>query len=294
MIWRANLHRMYRNLASLRTPVRVFLMGLAGVMLAGCNHGSSETPGNSAAPTSSPTETVAKGERIIETYRSLDSSKSSVMKLEARVSNSGAGSSRSVRLTMYHKREPDGRQKMLFEFTSPPEERDRDGLVTVTPQGELEAVRYMQSTDKFVASTSATGEDSLFGMSLQELLGGQSEKYEHRLVEETLAGDAPVYKLEGTLKPGADSRFPRVVLLLARDSSVALSIELYDSRNELARRITVDKVEQISGHWTRMRWTVDNVAHGKKVEFTTLEAKYDQKIDDSIFSREHLKKITVR
>jgi hypothetical protein len=275
---------------------RVLVVCLVSAVLAGCGDDASrgKDPKDLDASTPKPAEPTAAGARIMETYRSLDSSKSSVMKLEARVTDTATGSSRAVRLTMYRKRDGDGRQEMLFEFTSPPEERDRDGLVIVTPPGEVEAIRYMQSTDKFVATTSATGEDSLFGMSLQELLGGQPEKYDHRLVEETIAGNVPANKLEGTLKPGADSRFQRVVLLMAKDTSAALSIELYDSRDELARRVTVERSEQVSGYWTRMRWTVDNIAHGKKIEFTTLSARYDQKLDGSIFSREHLKRISTR
>jgi len=43
-----------------------------------------------------------------------------------------------------------------------------------------------------------------------------------------------------------------------------------------------------------MHWIVDNPAKPKKVEFTTLEAKYDQNLSDSLFTREHLKKISIK
>ena len=83
-------------------------------------------------------------------------------------------------------------------------------------------------------------------------------------------------------------------MLLSKENSAAVVAEFYDNHNELMRRLTIDRMEQTGGHWTRRRWTVDNLARQKKIVFETLEAKYDQNLGDAIFSREHLKKLAAK
>jgi hypothetical protein len=201
---------------------------------------------------------------------------------------------RQLQLNMYRKHEPNGRLLILIEFTAPAEERDRDGLITVFPDGRIEAVRYVQSTNSFLVSNEATSEDALFGMTPQELAEGQPEKYDFTLSgEETLDG-VPAYRLEGRLKKGADSKFRRLVLLISKQDFAPLQAEFYDNHNELARRLVVTKSGLIDGHWTRLRWTLDNRARQKQIEFEAMDVKYDQSLSDSLFTREHLKKIASR
>jgi len=179
---------------------------------------------------------------------------------------------------------------MLVEFTTP-SERDRSALVTITPQGEVEGVRYAQSNDSYVATKGVTTEESLFGMTLQELIGGQPEKYDFKLTGAVAHLSSQVYRLEGRLKEGAESRFPRLVLLISKENNSAVSAEFYDNHDELARRLTVDVAEPRQGHWTRLKWTLQNPGRKKTVEFETIDAKYDQNLSDSLFSRQHLKEI---
>jgi len=233
--------------------------------------------------------------QIIERHRALANIRDSTIKMRAQVNATEESSSpRQIQLTMYRKHHADGRLLMLIEFTAPPEERDRDGLITVYPDGRIEAVRYVQSTDSFIVVIDPASEDALFGLTPQELAEGQPEKYEFTLADEETFDGVPVYRLEGKLKQGAESKFPRTVLLISKQNFTAVQAEFYDNHDELARRLTVSKFEQIAGHWTRTRWTIDNRARQRKIDFEAVDAKYDQNLSDSIFSREHLKKIASR
>jgi hypothetical protein len=257
-----------------------------------CNNnggGPDKKTANSSAQPAPPAP--ADATQILARNRALDNSRDSTMQLRARIQGSD-GVPPEVAMTVYRKRGADGRLLMLVEFTSPVQERDRSAIVTVSPQGEVEGVRYAQSGDTFVSSKGVMSEDSLFGMTLQELIDGQPEKYDFKVVGEETVGSTPVYKLEGVLKPGAESKFNRMVMLISKDDSALLGAEFYDNHNELLRRLTVDKMEQVAGHPTRLHWLVDNPAKQKKIEFTTADAKYDQNLSDSIFNRENLKKIT--
>jgi hypothetical protein len=267
------------------------------ISLAGCGKRPEATLASAESETS-PSSSGITAAQIIERHLALDTSQNSTIKMRAQISSEGESAElnapKQLQLTIHRKREANGGFLTLIEFTAPLEERDRDGLITVSPDGGIEAVRYVQSTDTFIVTTDATGEDALFGMTPQELAEGQPEKYDFRLAgEDTYKGTA-VYRLEGTLKHGAESKFRRLVLLISKQDFADLQAEFYDNHNELARVLAVSKTEQIAGHLTRLRWTIDNRARRKKIDFETVEVKYDQNLSNSLFTRDHLKKIASR
>ncbi len=250
-----------------------------------------------AGPATAPPSQMSAAQ-IIERYRSLDDSHDATIKMKALITSqedpAGLNAPQQIQLTMYRRREPDSRLLILAEFTSPPEERDRDGLITVFPDGRIEAVRYVQSTASFLVATDATSEDALFGLTPQELADGQPEKYNFTLVGEETYEGTPVYRLEGSLNQGAESKFSRVNLMISQQDFAALEAEFYDNHGELARRLVVSRAEKIAGHWTRLRWIIDNLARRKKIDFEAVEVKYDQNLSDSTFTRKHLKKVASR
>ena len=277
-----------------KVRIGVFVVVL---LAAACAKKGSETIDTAAGPASKPSSQMSASQ-IIDRYRSLDNSHDSTIKLRAQITGGEdspeLNTPRQIQLTLYRKREPDSRLLILVEFTSPPEERDRDGLITVFPDGRIEAVRYVQSTDSFLVATEATSEDALFGLTPQELADGQPEKYDFTLIGEEKYEGTQVYRLQGQLKQGAESKFPRLVLLISKQDFGALEAEFYDNHGELARRLVVSKAEPIAGHWSRMRWTIDNLSRRKKIDFEATEVKYDQNLSDSLFTRENLKKIASR
>lgn len=232
--------------------------------------------------------------RIVERFRAVNTLDQCVEKMTVKIHEADQ-SSREVRLTIYRNRKPDGGQVMLIEFTAPVEERDRSSLISISPEGDIEAARYAQSADSFVSSKGATTEDSLFGLSLQELVDGQPEKYDFTVVGEETLKSSPVYRLEGKLKGGAESRFPRIVLMILKENYATVLAEFYDNQSSLARRMEVDAFEQIGEHPVRTRFTIDNIAKRRKLDFEVLSASLGEGIlKDSLFTREHLKTISLK
>jgi hypothetical protein len=262
------------------------------MFLASCSKPGVEE--NRPAPT--PAETASSGAAsppvtdIISRYESIDTSNDSTTKLKATVKSAGEDQAKLIQLTVHHKKEPDGAQRYLVDFTAPAQERDRDAMIEVSPSGQIEVTRYTQSTGSFLTARSATDEESMFGLTLQELVGGQPEKYDYKLIGEEQYAGKPVYRIEGTLKPGAESRFTRTVMLISKDNYTAPVIEAYDNQGQLARKLVVDKMEQRDGNWLRWQWTVDNQEQHKKVDFQVVDVKFNQNLPESMFSREYLKK----
>jgi outer membrane lipoprotein-sorting protein len=271
----------------------LFCLCAAAISLSGCGE---KPPSSAATPPATSANSAAassEGQRILEQYRALDKSQDSFVKMEVKIQDAD-GQNRNVVLGVSNKREADGRRLMFSEFLSPAEERDRNALIAISPQGEIEGTRYIQSNDSFATVKGATNEDSFFGLTVQEMVDGQPEKYDFKLTGEETVNATPAYRLEGTLKKGADSRFPRVVMLLAKDNYTALTAEFYDNKNELVRRVNITKSEQINGNWIRTKWTMDNLLRKKKLDFEIKEVKFNQNLSEAIFTREHLKKTSTK
>lgn len=252
------------------------------------------TPTSPPPATSANTaEAASEGQRLIEIYRGLDHSRDSVMKMHVKIQEAD-GQNHDVLLSVSNKRAADGRRLLFSEFLSPAAERDRNALIAISAQGEIEGTRYIQSNDSFATAKGATNEDSFFGLTVQELVDGQPEKYDFRLIGEEQVNSAPAYRLEGSLKKGADSRFPRVIMLISKDNYTALLAEFYDNKNELMRRVNIIKSEQVNGNWIRTKWTMENPLKKKRLDFEIKEVKFDQNLSDTIFTREHLKKSSMK
>ena len=249
----------------------------------------------STAPTTAPAapNAEAEGERIIGAYRALDNSHDSALKMSVKIQEAD-GQTHDVQLDIATRRESDGKRLMMINFIAPPQERDRNALLTVFPQGDIEGTRYAQMNDSFVTAKGATTEDSFFGMTAQEMVDGQPEKYDFRLIGEENVNGTPAYKVEGFLKKGAESRFNRIVMLIDKANYTAYLAEFYDNKNELQRRVTIAKNEQLGGHWTRTQYTIDNLARKKILNFEIKDAKYDQNLSPALFTKEYLKKISVK
>jgi hypothetical protein len=276
-----------------RRAVRLLFLCAVAVSLSACGEKAPSSAATAPAASGNPAATAGEGQRIVEQYRALDKSQDSFIKMEVRIQDAD-GASHDVVLGVSSKRQSDGRRLIFSQFLSPAEERDRNALLAISPQGEIEGTRYIQSNDSFATVKGATNEDSFFGLTTQEMVDGQPEKYDFRLLGEESLNGTPAYRLEGALKKGADSRFPRIVMLIAKANYTALMAEFYDNKNELVRRVSITKSEQINGNWVRTRWTMDNLAKKKKLDFAVKEIKFDQKLSESIFTREHLKKTSTK
>jgi hypothetical protein len=284
------------NLRAVRSETKTAFVGLACavsavLLLASCTRDSGNENREAGSPVQPGSGAASPAvDDIISRYESLDGTIESTTKLKASVQSQDAGKPELIHLTIFRKKEPDGSQHYLIDFTAPPEERDRDALINVTPGGDIEAIRYTQSTNSFLTARGATDEESLFGLTLQELVGGQPQKYDYKLIGEEQYEGKPVYRVEGLLKAGAESRFTRTVMLISKENYTAPVIEAYDNQGQLAHKLVVAKMEQVNGNWLRWQWTIDNREQHKMIDFQVVDVNFNQNLPESSFSRESLKK----
>ena len=268
------------------------------ILTAACRKDTIDNSNNNSNSRRASAASVDAGPIIERYWAMLESKRDRTTRLRVSICGSSDGENhepgREIQLNIYRKYRAEGPRFMLIEFTVPPEERDRDGLITIFPDGQIEGVRYIQSSDSFAATRDVMSEDSLLGLTLQELADGQPEKYDFTIVGEETVDGVACYRAEGKLKPSAESKFTRIEMLIAKETSLLVKAMFYDKREVLARNLVVSRTEEIDDQWTRMSWTIDNIARNKKIAFEATNVSYDQNLKDSMFTREHLKKITSR
>jgi hypothetical protein len=155
---------------------------IISITLFGCGKKTDPAAG---PPSGNSRPAAADAAPIIERYRALDGGGASKVKLRARITESNPGAETRVppvvEMTIYKKQATDGSKLMLVEFTSPPEERDRDALLRIGSHGEIEAARYAQSSDSFITTNDVMAEESLFGLSRRSLQTGRWRNTTSRL-----------------------------------------------------------------------------------------------------------------
>jgi hypothetical protein len=231
---------------------------------------------------------LPKGEEIVNRFREVEACHNAKLKVKARLTEED-GAEREFTIMTYEKC-VDGTQYSLRQVVLPKEERGRAMLSLETPGQPVEAVAYLPGFQKFVQVGNLSQEDTLFGLSIQESLGGY-DLYDYETVGKERLGEYEAYKVEGKLKPEASSRFNRTVTYYRQDHFLPLRVELYDSQNQLLRVRDYLNWTQIDGHWTAMHTDVNNLAHKKRIIFETVEVSFQEDLPLSFFSRETLKRL---
>lgn len=176
----------------------------------------------------------------------------------------------------------------LTHVVQPPTESDLAALSIEKPNAPTVNVTYVSSTGDF----RETGTNKMFfgGLTAQELLG-EWDKYDYRLLGEKDFEGVKVYEVEGTLKPGVDSAITKSRTLFRADTYLPAELELFNSGGDKVRTFRVVNYKNVSNHDVVGRMEIENHVRQAKISIETLSVEFPEKVDESMFTREHLKQV---
>ncbi|MCS6805080.1 MAG: outer membrane lipoprotein-sorting protein [Acidobacteriota bacterium] len=233
------------------------------------------------------TPPLPTGEQIVQQYLNRDRCRDAKTKIKARVKEAD-GTEREFIIMNYQKCVDDTQYTIRQQLASKGD--PARVLLTIQAPGQpIQSVTYLPGMAKFVEVQDLRQEDSQFGMTLQESVGGY-DLYEYRLIGMEQIGPLQTYKVEGQLKPDATSRFYKMVIYFRQDNYLPARIELYNAENQLVRLRSTLWMQQ-NGRWRDVRTEVDNRKYQKRIVFETMEADDNPNIPLSFFTRENLKKL---
>lgn len=179
----------------------------------------------------------------------------------------------------------------LTHVVQPANESDLAAL-SIERKGEPTVnVSYVSSTGQF----RETGTNKMFfgGLTAQELLG-EWDKYDYSLLAEKDLDGIKVYEVEGKLKPGADSVIAGTRIFFRADTYLPTEMHLSNSAGEEVRTFRVKQFKNVGGRDAVWLTEVENHARPTKVTIETLSLDWPEKVDDAMFTREHVKQLAER
>jgi outer membrane lipoprotein-sorting protein len=126
-------------------------------------------------------------------------------------------------------------------------------------------------------------------VTVQDMLGMELGQYDHSPGERVSVDGTPLIKVEFKEKPYLNLAYPRIVGYFHEKDQSPAKFEIYDYRDELQKRVTVEEVKQIQNRQTITRMAIDDVQQKIKVSVETRKIEYDRGLSDNLFTEDRLK-----
>jgi outer membrane lipoprotein-sorting protein len=202
------------------------------------------------------------------------------------------GKERTRELTMLRlNMESDWEQKYYMYFHRPADVRSMTFMVWKYTGTDDDRWLYIPAI-KLVKRIAADDKNSSFvgsDFSYEDVSGRDLADDTHTLKGEEPVNDRSAYVVESVPREEESAYLSRKVNWIDKESFLPLKEEYYDSRGELYKTFTANKIEDVQGVPTIMKRTMANVQNSHRTEVTFLEIKYNVGLKDDLFSERYLR-----
>ena len=229
--------------------------------------------------------------KILESVYEQDTSQDTTMRAVFEIFD-GDGHKTTKKFLLFRLGSP-GDRKTLVRFTDPAEIRgvtllsynhkgdtDRQWLYIPATQ-RTRSVTPRERSEKF-AGTDFTYED------VEERVLGD---FNYRLLSEneTIEGHK-TYKVEAKPVDAGRSQYKYIYYWVGQNIPVVLHAEMYDRDGRLVRELHASAIKKVSGMWGTRHVEMRSVEGRTRTMLTIDEAKFNQHLDEKLFTPEHLDK----
>lgn len=113
------------------------------------------------------------------------------------------------------------------------------------------------------------------------------EQDTHTLLRESSYKDYNCFVVESIPKKGS-SQYSKRISWVGKDNFVILKIEFYNKKGKKIKEYRIKELKKIAGIWTPTEVIMEDLIDGHRTLMKTLKVKYNQGVDDAIFSIRHL------
>jgi hypothetical protein len=179
----------------------------------------------------------------------------------------------------------------LTQIAQPVAQRDLASLTSERQGEDAVNVTYLTANDQF--RETGTNKSFFGGVTAQEFLG-EWDKYDVRLVNEKGSGALTSYDLEARLKPKRSSIIARLTAVFRGDTYLPVEMHAFNSDGEELRTFRITDYRNFSGRTVVGRMEIKNHIFKTTVVVEVLNMTFPDRMEDSLFTREHLKQIAKR
>jgi Outer membrane lipoprotein-sorting protein len=262
--------------------------GLLCVCLCICQSCSNSNETGGVAPTATPIREVSDVGAMIKRLTTQDGCKDFTAEMRMTAVDQNRKHDR-VEFKVQRKYSGD-RAKTFFAVLSPREETDKAFLAVEQADQATEAFSYLAGLRK-LSKMSSDRQLAFRGakVTVQELLGMELDQYTHTPGERVNERNVELIKVEFKEKPDRYLAFPRIIGYFREKDRRPERFELYDTRDELQKRVVIEEVKQIENYQTITSVAIDDLLHKLKLKLETREIEYDRGLSDKIFTEDYLR-----
>jgi outer membrane lipoprotein-sorting protein len=183
-----------------------------------------------------------------------------------------------------------GHDNALVKILSPAKDKDTGSL-----RIKFDLWQYLPNVNRVIRIPSSMMLQSWMGSDFtnDDLVkaSSQSRDYTHTIEGNDKIGDEPIVKILCTPKPDAPVVWGKIRLWLRAKDDVPLRQEFYNEHGELLKSLEGTNVKVIGKHNFPTHLVMSNLKKaGNKTTMDFADVKFDEKIPDTMFTQENLKK----
>ena len=191
----------------------------------------------------------------------------------------GNRSKRTVRI--YQK----GADRRMARFLSP---ADQKGISVLSlPDGSiylyLPAYKKVKRIASHVKNSSFAGTDFTYD-------DMEAMRYADRYAASLGPGDDRHYVLDLLPRQAQEGAYSRIRMWVLKDSYVPVTVEYYNRKGELSRRLTSSAVEKIKGYWVAREREMHDLASNHRTRMVLTNIRFDSGLADEVFSTRYLER----
>jgi hypothetical protein len=227
----------------------------------------------------------SRGDEIVTTYLKADASPFRKSRIRFTVT-SETDPTKIYEVDVWRKQTED-ETLTLSNIIKPAEDSGLSSLVDEVKDKNTVMTAYLPGTNQF---REMGANKSLFGgIPAEELLGAWS-KYDYKYIGEKNLDGVSVFELEGKLKPGKHAVAARMTAFFRADNNLPAELHLFDPGGKELRVFRIKNYQTSAGRNYVSKMEIENLIQKTNVVVEVLSMDFPNQIDDSVFTREQLKK----
>ncbi|GJM44878.1 MAG: hypothetical protein DHS20C21_17200 [Gemmatimonadota bacterium] len=228
---------------------------------------------------------LMKASHLAMYYAGDDGSATVTMELTGK-----SGKTRTRSFVMLRRDEEDGGpQKYFTFFFEPSDVRRTTFMVWKDPVEDDSRWIYVPAVDLVKRISSKDKGSSFVGsdFSYEDVSGRTWTEDAHEYLGTDTINDRSAHKIQST--PLEKDSFARKITWVDQETSLPLKEEYYDHKDRLERVFLAEKIETIDGFATVTLRSMENVRKQHRTTVTFSEVRFDEGIEDDLFTERHLK-----
>jgi outer membrane lipoprotein-sorting protein len=118
----------------------------------------------------------------------------------------------------------------------------------------------------------------------------EAVKYADKYTASLVPGDGEHYVLDLVPRGGQQGAWSRLRLWALKDSFLPVTVEYYDRKGALARRLTSGAVEKIKSYWVAREREMHDILADHRSRMVLTNIRYDTGLPDELFTTRYLER----